>query len=151
MAALTAHEADLQPGFEEADTSVRGVVCLYGRYGDPAHGDPAPVGDPQPPGPARDPAFLVVHGTHDTLVPVDTARDFVRWLRRTACRPVAYMELPGAQHSFDLVHSVRSEHVIDAIETFAHHVGVGPGPVPPTHPVLAPTTPAGATCIPAIP
>ena len=33
--------------------------------------------------------------------------------------PILYAELPGAQHSFDLFHSVRFETVIDGIEAFA--------------------------------
>ena len=32
--------------------------------------------------------------------------------------PVVYARLPGAQHSFDLLHSVRFHHVIDGIEAF---------------------------------
>jgi hypothetical protein len=32
---------------------------------------------------------------------------------------VVYAELPGAQHVFDLVHSLRFEAVVDAIEAFA--------------------------------
>ncbi len=33
--------------------------------------------------------------------------------------PVVYAELPGAQHTFDLFHSLRFETVVDAIEGFA--------------------------------
>jgi hypothetical protein len=32
---------------------------------------------------------------------------------------VVYAELPGAQHAFDLFHSLRFEAVVDAIEAFA--------------------------------
>jgi hypothetical protein len=34
-------------------------------------------------------------------------------------RPVAYAELPGGQHTFDLFHSIRFEAVVDAIDAFA--------------------------------
>jgi hypothetical protein len=43
--------------------------------------------------------------------------------------PVVYAELPGAQHSFDLFHSVRFENVIGAIESFAAWVRSQPRPV----------------------
>ena len=33
--------------------------------------------------------------------------------------PVVYAELPGAQHTFDLFHSLRFESVVDGIEAFA--------------------------------
>ena len=33
MAALTANDRSLQPGFEHADTSVTAAVSLYGYYG----------------------------------------------------------------------------------------------------------------------
>ena len=44
--------------------------------------------------------------------------DFER-LRKTASNPVVYVELPGAQHSFDLFHSIRFEALIDGIQAFA--------------------------------
>jgi len=34
-------------------------------------------------------------------------------------RPVVWIELPGAQHSFDLLRSARFETLIDGIEAFA--------------------------------
>jgi hypothetical protein len=37
----------------------------------------------------------------------------------TSSNPVVYAELPGAQHTFDLFHSLRFEAVVDAIEGFA--------------------------------
>lgn len=40
--------------------------------------------------------------------------------------PVAYAELPGAQHSFDLLSSIRFEAVIDGIEAFATSVVAQP-------------------------
>ena len=53
------------------------------------------------------------------LVPVSTAREFVRRLRAVSSNPVVYAELPGAQHTFDLYRSIRFTHVVDGIETFA--------------------------------
>jgi acetyl esterase/lipase len=50
---------------------------------------------------------------------VEDARRFVEQLRSTSSNPVVYAELPGAQHSFDLFHSIRFETVVDGIEAFA--------------------------------
>jgi acetyl esterase/lipase len=61
----------------------------------------------------------VAHGDHDTVVLVEDARDFVERLRNTSTNPVVYAELPGAQHTFDLFHSMRFDTVVDAIEAFA--------------------------------
>jgi hypothetical protein len=33
-------------------------------------------------------------------------------------QPVVYLELSGAQHAFDLFHSIRFERVVDAVEAF---------------------------------
>jgi hypothetical protein len=40
-------------------------------------------------------------------------------MRQVSSQPVVYAELPGAQHSFDLFHSIRFETLIDGIEAFA--------------------------------
>ena len=53
------------------------------------------------------PAFLVVHGTSDTLVHVGVARAFVAAFRETSTSPIGYVELRGAQHGFDLLCSPR--------------------------------------------
>ena len=50
---------------------------------------------------------------------VEDARRFVERLRSASSHPVVYAELPGAQHSFDLFHSLRFEAVVDGIEAFA--------------------------------
>lgn len=49
---------------------------------------------------------------------MEIARSFVGDLRSTSSNPVVYAELPGAQHAFDLFHSIRFEQVIDGIEAF---------------------------------
>ena len=46
------------------------------------------------------PTFLL-HGTADSLVPVEQARAFAAALQETSRAPVAYAELPFAQHAFD--------------------------------------------------
>jgi acetyl esterase/lipase len=117
MAALTGNDPVFQPGFEHADTSVSAAVCLYGFYGN------RDVAGPLPSSPhayvRRDaPPFFVAHGDNDTFIPAERAESFVDALRYVSMNPVVYARLPGAQHSFDLLHSVRFQHVIDGIEAF---------------------------------
>jgi acetyl esterase/lipase len=114
-AALTANDPRFQPGFEDADTSVVAAICLYGYYG-PAVG---PGSSPADYLHGAAPPFLIAHGDQDTLVPAEGARRFADGLRAASGSPVMYFELPGAQHTFDLVHSIRFETLVDAIETFA--------------------------------
>jgi dipeptidyl aminopeptidase/acylaminoacyl peptidase len=64
------------------------------------------------------PPFFVIHGTHDSLAPVDEARDFVALLRKVSKSPVAYAEIPGAQHAFEIFHSVRTTHVVRGVDRF---------------------------------
>ena len=64
------------------------------------------------------PPFFVLHGVNDTLVPVDEARRFVTALRETSGAPVAYAELPRAQHAFDVLVSVRPAHAVAGIVRF---------------------------------
>jgi len=117
MAALTPNDAEFQPGFEEIDTSVTAAIPLYAYLGPLDTGDERPSSPFEYAGPDR-PPFFVVHGDHDTVVPVEQARAFAQTLRRIASKPVVYAELPGAQHAFDLFHSIRFELVVDAIEDF---------------------------------
>ena len=116
-AALTANDATFQPGFADVDTSVVAAIGLYGYYG---RIEPGPL----PSSPADfihsdAPPLLIAHGDQDTFVPPEQARTLVDQLRATSTNPVVYAELPGAQHSFDLFHSIRFETLIDAIQTFA--------------------------------
>jgi acetyl esterase/lipase len=64
------------------------------------------------------PPFLVVHGDRDTLAPVEDARAFVAALRAVSHQPVAYAEMQGAQHAFDVFPSVRAARVIEGVERF---------------------------------
>jgi acetyl esterase/lipase len=145
MMALTQNDPRYQPGFEDADTSVQACVPFYGVY-DLANTLGTRAGRDQlryflepvvlksrDPAVARDatpllhvdagaPPFFVIHGRHDSLVDVREARDLVRRLREASSEVVAYAELPGAQHAFDVFHSVRSAHVIRAVERFLRWV-----------------------------
>jgi dipeptidyl aminopeptidase/acylaminoacyl peptidase len=68
------------------------------------------------------PPFFVIHGAHDSLVEVDQARQFVRALREVSHQPVAYAELPGTQHAFDVFPSIRSAHVVRGVDRFLRFV-----------------------------
>jgi acetyl esterase/lipase len=120
MAALTANDPALQPGFEGADTSVTAVVSLYGYYGPVRSG--AQPSSPMALDAHGAPPFFVAHPERDTLVIVEDARAFAEHIRKTSPSPVVYAELPGAQHAFDYFFSIRFEAVIDGIEAFADWV-----------------------------
>jgi acetyl esterase/lipase len=143
--ALTANDPAYQPGFEDADTSVQACVPFYGAYDlanvlDTTSGDrrldyflartvfkstDRAVFESATPlllTRADAPPFFVIHGAHDSLVPVEEARELVRRLREVSKEPVVYAELPGAQHAFDVFHSIRSAHVIRGVERFLRWV-----------------------------
>jgi acetyl esterase/lipase len=147
LLALTANDPEYQPGFEDLDTSLRacvpfyGVYDLCGRYGLQArHGvdsffarlvmkkrfadEPDAFRRASPmhrihPGA---PPFFVIHGSHDSLASVEEARQFAKLLRETSKAPVAYAEVPGAQHAFEVFHSRRTTHVVRAVGRFMGHV-----------------------------
>ena len=118
MAALTPNDPTFQPGFENVDTSVTAVICQYGYYGyiDKKMGGPS---SPMAYSGKDAPPFFVVHGDQDRYVPVEAARLFAEHLRDSSSNPVVYVELPGAEHNFDLYHSIRTEAVVLGIEAFA--------------------------------
>jgi acetyl esterase/lipase len=68
------------------------------------------------------PPFFVIHGTHDSLASVEEARQFAKLLRETSKAPVAYAEIPGAQHAFEVFHSRRTAHVTRAVGRFLGYV-----------------------------
>jgi acetyl esterase/lipase len=116
FAALTPGRQDLQPGFEDADTSVSGAICLYGYYGRTVHDDPdsTPAAHMHPDAPP----FYLLHGHRDTVVPVEWGRAFAYALAATSRQPVVWSEMPDAQHSFDFFASLRARLVADRIEAF---------------------------------
>jgi acetyl esterase/lipase len=145
LVGLTADDPSYQPGFEDADTSVQACVPFYGAY-DLANVLETKAGrqrldhflartvfkskdravfesaTPILRVVADAPPYFVIHGAHDSLVPVTEAREFARRLRDISKEPVVYAELPGAQHAFDVFHSIRSAHVIRGVERFLRWV-----------------------------
>ena len=67
---------------------------------------------------AEAPPFFVLQGVNDTLVPVESARLFVERLRSVSRAPVAYAELPLAQHAFDVLASLRCQATTSAVADF---------------------------------
>ena len=132
LAALTWDRTELQPGFEDADTSVIGCVPFYGiydllvrnptrfdwpfiaRYVLKADKQEAPdlyrLGSPIDQARGDTPPFLVIHGEFDSVVLPEESRHFVAALERVGGR-VEYHEILGAQHGFDAVASLRSRAV----------------------------------------
>jgi acetyl esterase/lipase len=144
LLALTANDAGLQPGFAEVDTAIQACVPHYGVYDFAATSgsrasatrlksllaryvvgkDPDEFLDDYIAASPLDritdkaPPFFVIHGERDSLVPVREAREFVRRLREASPNPVAYAEISGAQHAFDIFPSIRSAHVVRGVERF---------------------------------
>src|SRR5258706_8024642 len=119
VAALTPSDPRFQPDFEDADASVCAVIALYGHYrwcdAGPGTAPSSPLAYLQ----ADAPPFLVAHGDRDTLLPASAAGQFAAALRERSRSPVVYAEPPGAQHQFDLFHSVPCTAVVNGIEAFA--------------------------------
>jgi acetyl esterase/lipase len=147
LAALTPGDPEYQPGFEDADTSVAGCVPFYGVYDlagltgerhavlmrdwflgprvflrDPAkhldefvHASPLAHVSPEAPD------FFVLHGSIDSLVHVSQARAFVEALKAESKATVTFAEFPGTQHAFEVFGSIRSHHVIRAVERWLLH------------------------------
>jgi len=149
LAALTPNDPAYQPGFEGADTQVQAAVPFYGvydfagstglrnatlmrdRYLGPKILQRSWAEDPEPFEQGSPilritpdaPDFFVIHGAVDSLVAVEQARLFVAALRETSKHSVAYAEFPGTQHAFDIFPSIRSEHVVRAVQRYLewHH------------------------------
>lgn len=121
LAGFTADDPTFQPGFEHADTSVAAIVGLYGYYG-PIESRQSLPSSPFDYADRGSAPLLIIHGGQDTLTPADRARALAERARRSSADPVVYAELPGAQHSFDLVASIRFEAVVDGIEAFAESI-----------------------------
>ncbi len=68
------------------------------------------------------PPFLVIHGSKDSVIPVEQARSFVDRLRAVSHSMVGYLELPGAGHGYDLFDGERAGAAAHAISLFLNHV-----------------------------
>jgi acetyl esterase/lipase len=142
LTALTPNEPQWQPGFEDADTSVVAAVPIYGRYdwftrkgsGRPEfiailqryivkkrfaenrqdYLDASPITKVHPDAPP----FFVLHGVDDSIIPVQEARAFAEALKEKSDNPVAYAEIPHAQHAFDFFGSPHGHYTAAAVARF---------------------------------
>ncbi|MCV7424622.1 alpha/beta hydrolase [Mycobacterium yunnanensis] len=142
LAALTPNDPKWQPGFEDADTSVAAAVPIYGRYdwftsegsGRPefiailqryivkkrfrehrqTYLDASPITKVH----ADAPPFFVLHGTDDSIIPVQEGRAFAEALEKASDNPVAYAEIPHAQHAFDFFGSPHGDYTATAVAHF---------------------------------
>jgi acetyl esterase/lipase len=142
LASLAAGDPEFQPGFEDVDTSVQAAVPFYGVY-DFTNVEDAEWGEAEkflerflfktrlaedrdrwerasPIHRVREdaPPFFVIHGTNDSLAPIEQARRFVEQLRMHSANSVVFAELPRAQHAFDIYSSIRATHTVHAVERF---------------------------------
>ena len=148
LAALTPNDPKFQPGFEDADTSVVAAVPMYGHsdwFSTDGPGrrqfvriiemfvvkrrlsknrdiyvDASPIRQVS----ADAPPFFVLHGQDDSLIPVVEGQKFVQELRAVSKSPVAYAELPYAQHAFEMFDSPRAHKVAEAVARFLSWVYV---------------------------
>jgi acetyl esterase/lipase len=68
------------------------------------------------------PPFLVIHGSKDSVIPVEQARSFVERLRDVSHSMVGYLELPGAGHGYDLIDAERAGAAAHAASLFLNQV-----------------------------
>ncbi|MBJ7341686.1 alpha/beta hydrolase [Mycolicibacterium sp.] len=147
LAGLTPNDPDAQADLPEgSDTSVDAVVGIYGRYDwedrssvervqfvdflervvvkrriskhPEIYRNASPIARTH----ADAPPFLVIHGTADTIIPVQQARNFVEKLRADSRSVVGYLELPGAGHGFDMTDGARTGSMATAIGLFLNEV-----------------------------
>lgn len=144
LVGLTANRPELQEEHAETDTSVQAVIPFYGVYDflvrydqhpnktvyqkfldgkvlhetvedNPELWDLAsPVAQIHPDAPP----FMVFHGTHDTLAALRDAQVFTEKLGEASSEPVVYVEMPGAEHAWEIFHSLRTEHTINGVHRF---------------------------------
>jgi acetyl esterase/lipase len=141
LAALTANDERLQPGFEDADTTVQAAAPFYGvydltdankmhemmlpfleqfvmkaRYADEPElfESASPISHVH----RAAPPFFVLHGESDSVIPSVQAQAFCTSLREAGAPTVCYAELPNAHHAFDIFATVRSRLAADAVGDF---------------------------------
>ena len=147
LAGLTANDPEMQCELPEgSDTSVDAVVGIYGRYdwedrstAERArfvdflervvvgrklskHADVFRKASPVARVHEDAPPFLVIHGTGDSVIPVEQARSFVEKLRAASHSVVSYVELPGAGHAFDMIDGARTGSTATAIGLFLNQI-----------------------------
>jgi acetyl esterase/lipase len=145
LAALASDHILFKPGFETADCSVQACVPAYGVYDflnrenilgngwneakffltrlvmpEPIDGA-AKVWDRTSPIShlrASAPPMLLLHGRHDALADFESAKMFAAKLAKVSANPVLFVELPAAQHAYDLTYAPPTTEHVRAVERF---------------------------------
>jgi acetyl esterase/lipase len=142
LAALTPGDANVQPGFADADTSVAALVALYGIYdlldeevtywprlfnileravfktSRTAARGAFLAASPLHQVRVNAPPTLIIYGDRDSLIPPGQSRRFAHRLREISRNPVYVAQIAGGEHCFDLIPSWRTIGVVEAIEVF---------------------------------
>ncbi|TDG15749.1 alpha/beta hydrolase [Seongchinamella unica] len=141
---LTANRPELQPDNPDTDTTLQAAVPFYGVYDFLVRYDQHPnrqvyqkflngkvmhetveenpelwdLASPVVQVHRDAPPFMILHGTHDSLASVRDAQVFAQKLEEVSQQPVVYVEMPGAEHAWELIHSLRTEHTVDGVHRF---------------------------------
>lgn len=147
LAGLTPDDPEFERRLPEgADSSVDAVVGIYGRYDwedrstperdrfveflervvvkksiarhPELYRDASPIARVH----RNAPPFLVIHGSKDSVIPVEQARSFVERLRAVSHSIVGYVELPGAGHGFDMIDGERAGVAAHATSLFLNQI-----------------------------
>jgi acetyl esterase/lipase len=145
LAAVTANAAEFQPGFEHSDTSVQATVPFYGvydwvdkdgwrpnaemqdmliKYVMPENTQPGDSiwehSSPLYQAGSHDniPPMYLIHGNNDCLAWVEDARFMAAKLKIVSDQAVVYAELHGAQHAFEIFHSLRTDITTRSVTKF---------------------------------
>jgi acetyl esterase/lipase len=141
---LTANRPELQPGHADTDTSVQAFIPFYGVYDFLVRYDQHPnkrvyerfltgkvvhetladnpdlwdLASPVAQIHEDAPPCMIFHGDLDSLAVVNEGRVFSQKLREQSNNPVIYVEMPGAEYAWEIVHSLRTEHTVDGVHRF---------------------------------
>ncbi len=141
LAALTPGDDSLQPGFEDADTSVQAAAPNYGVYDltdhDRMHRLTLPLletlvmqrrltedrsvfeaASPTLRAHRDAPPFFILHGENDAIVPRSQAEGFAAALRDAGAATVAHAEIPNAHHAFDAIATMRCQMTAESVAAF---------------------------------
>jgi len=143
LMALTQNQKIFQPGFEKADTSIKGCVSLYGVYEFneafsnetvyPAKakllkivcgGTPDTKPDiykqitPANWISTENPPFLLVQGDTDALISNNEAKKFFRGLKKKNTQHCAILNLPLVEHAFDIFPTLTAQCIVPTVERY---------------------------------
>lgn len=158
LAALVHDDSSLKPGFEDADCSVARAVPIYGRFdmldrknhmkGGHKRAIDVFIAEKVMPGRPETcldlwhalspldrvrpdaPPMFITHGTGDTMLPFEDARDFAQALQAVSTSSVTFVEMPGIEHAYDMASSALAWAHARAVEAFLAPLaepGVQPG------------------------